>query len=364
MKVKLVAIAKDEAAYIAQWVFHHLHFGFDAIEIHVNRTEDNSTVVLEKIVSQYPDKVSYRNADWVDIAPDCVSRVMQYAVYAEAYQRTKSEGEFTHICFLDIDEFWTPRDFCSSVKSCLESLDKNVSSVSFNWLNVLDEKIAFSSLTNPLKVQPASTVKSIINLKSDVSRVQLHLSEFLDNDHFYGHIMNDGRRFKHSAKERQRLAESEKDVEYPFFILHRMFRTQIEYVSLLYRGNPRGNTPFKMNRPGYIVTALNQKEVMFNGELYAAYLAKYKLFEESLGLIEDLKSAQKNIEARFEDAINRLEEIDTADSVHFDGIKRIFSGVEDSRVKSAIQKLSPTVGVKTQERFLVSRFKKNLKRIF
>ena len=41
-KVKVVAIAKDEGAYIAEWIFHHLYFGFDAIDIYVNRTTDNT----------------------------------------------------------------------------------------------------------------------------------------------------------------------------------------------------------------------------------------------------------------------------------------------------------------------------------
>lgn len=42
MKVKLVAIAKDEAAYLPDWIFHHLYFGFDSIDIYVNNTTDNT----------------------------------------------------------------------------------------------------------------------------------------------------------------------------------------------------------------------------------------------------------------------------------------------------------------------------------
>jgi len=41
-KVKLVAIAKDEAPYIPQWIYHHLSIGIDLIEIHINNTTDNS----------------------------------------------------------------------------------------------------------------------------------------------------------------------------------------------------------------------------------------------------------------------------------------------------------------------------------
>ena len=42
LKIKLVAIAKDEAAYLPEWIFHHLYFGFDAIDIYVNNTTDNT----------------------------------------------------------------------------------------------------------------------------------------------------------------------------------------------------------------------------------------------------------------------------------------------------------------------------------
>ena len=48
-RVKLCAIAKNEGAYIADWVFHHLHFGFDAIEIWVNGTVYPSLRILKRI---------------------------------------------------------------------------------------------------------------------------------------------------------------------------------------------------------------------------------------------------------------------------------------------------------------------------
>ena len=48
VRVKLVAIAKDEAAYIPDWIFHHLHFGFDAIDIYVNNTSDNTQEIANK----------------------------------------------------------------------------------------------------------------------------------------------------------------------------------------------------------------------------------------------------------------------------------------------------------------------------
>jgi len=63
MKIKLVAIAKDEAAYLPEWIYHHLHFGFDEIEVYVNFTTDNSYEVLAAIAKHHP--VRYRNAEYL-----------------------------------------------------------------------------------------------------------------------------------------------------------------------------------------------------------------------------------------------------------------------------------------------------------
>ena len=51
--VRLIAISKDEAAYLPEWIFHHLKVGFDEIQIYVNNTKNNSLDILEKISSKY-----------------------------------------------------------------------------------------------------------------------------------------------------------------------------------------------------------------------------------------------------------------------------------------------------------------------
>ena len=50
---RLVAIAKDEASYIADWIHHHLYFGFDQIHVYVNRTTDNTIAILKEITKRY-----------------------------------------------------------------------------------------------------------------------------------------------------------------------------------------------------------------------------------------------------------------------------------------------------------------------
>lgn len=53
-KVKIIAVAKDVGAYLAEWIHHHLYYGFSNIEIVLNRTADNSIQVLEHISKVYP----------------------------------------------------------------------------------------------------------------------------------------------------------------------------------------------------------------------------------------------------------------------------------------------------------------------
>ena len=63
-KVKLVAIAKDEGAYLVDWIFHHLYFGFYAIDIYVNRTSDNTFEIADKLKSL--EQVRFLDGDALD----------------------------------------------------------------------------------------------------------------------------------------------------------------------------------------------------------------------------------------------------------------------------------------------------------
>lgn len=50
MKILLAAIAKDESAYISNWILHHLNYGFDAVEIYTNGITDSTEKTLDKFV--------------------------------------------------------------------------------------------------------------------------------------------------------------------------------------------------------------------------------------------------------------------------------------------------------------------------
>ena len=128
--MKLCAIARNEGPYLADWVFHHLHFGFEAIEVWVNATEDDSLELLERIGAVHPE-VSGRLAD--ELREDSIARgrIFQLRAYARAARKARRQG-FTHVGFLDLDEYWTPRDFRTPVTDFLPD-DPGANLISFPW---------------------------------------------------------------------------------------------------------------------------------------------------------------------------------------------------------------------------------------
>lgn len=356
-KIKIIAIAKDEAAYLPEWVFHHLYFGFDELEIHLNRCSDNSQAMANVLSELYPN-VKFKSGDWVDYAPQAVGRVMQYAIYAQAYEQTQTETDFTHVMFLDIDEFWWPANASDNIHHCLSQFN-DVATVSFPWLNELGQTERFGHLSQEIDVDRSPTVKSSINIKAKLKSVALHLSEIDDSSPVKGHVLCDGNEFNHSPRERQRLAGKPLVKDLPYFTLHRMYRSADEYLSLLNRGNPRGNTPFKLNRTGFITETTPKAKVIFPKEAFETYVkARDAFFGNSL-IQSELTQAQAFIVSKKDIAIKLLQKgPDHYDKEHFQGIKRIFSGTGNAEVEKALipfKKAPPTVPNKSQIKSVVKR---------
>ena len=64
--VALVAIASNEQAYLSEWIFHHLWFGFDPILVLVNRSDDATEAVLEQI-NILDSRIWIVNVDFLDV---------------------------------------------------------------------------------------------------------------------------------------------------------------------------------------------------------------------------------------------------------------------------------------------------------
>ncbi len=292
MKIKLVAIAKDEAAYLPEWIFHHLHFGFDEIEIYVNFTTDDSQKVLEKIEKNYP--VKYKNAEYL-LAPESDKydhllrekyfkrNKLQSRAYAEALHNARAEG-FTHIMYLDIDEFWTPYCFSKTIKQVLNDLS-DPETLSFHWKNKVRDNKQFSRpFQNKIYYLNKPQLKSVTKIEGQVTIMNSHFSTYIA----YGSN-------KKINPEEKNIADDNKIA----FILHRFQRSEAEYISMLGRGDATyaGTFNLKFTRSGFLGEDIGLS-MTFNTNLIGKYDQKYQKFIKNNKLKKEIENAKEFVLAQ------------------------------------------------------------------
>ena len=118
----LIAIAKNESAYILEWIAHHLAVGFSRIIVIDNESTDGTLELLERIASACPELTVKT------YSPVCLHESPQVTAYTEALKDVETRWTM----FLDIDEFLIPfRDY--SIELFLARVPADVSSVHINW---------------------------------------------------------------------------------------------------------------------------------------------------------------------------------------------------------------------------------------
>ncbi|MDD2464758.1 MAG: glycosyltransferase family 2 protein [Desulfobulbus sp.] len=291
-KVKLVSIAKDEAPYLSDWIFHHLYFGFSKIEIYINRTSDNSIEILDKIQKNYHNVV-YHIADWVDTLPDNSRKNLQHICYMDSI---KNEIQFNYATFLDIDEYWISKNFSTKITEFLDKFkNKDFESIYFEWFNEDSLEKEFSPIQKITRGKVNQLGKSIIRLPYSFNKIRLH-TPIYDNPSTV--LLADGSTFKSQNNEnlQQHVHHSINNLK-DFFILHRMHRSNIEYLSSLYKGNPELNFPIKLNRTG-LGYPDNEKEIIniyFSPENYSRYIEERENFIYKNKLINSIQDAQNQV---------------------------------------------------------------------
>lgn len=297
MKIKLVAIAKDECAYLAEWIFHHFEFGFDAIDIYINGTTDESLNLLKSIRNKYP--INIIEAD--ELLSKAGKR-FQVSAYEDAYYRTSKEN-YTHIFFLDIDEFWTPKNFKTGIKEFIKYLG-NPDVISFEWCVPSDEQNLFRKpFLKSNKYLKNYHVKSLLKITDRLEQINIHNSYIKNGDY----RLADGSKLVSDLKHKYRV--DEKDERGPIkdaFVLHRVTRSPIEYVSLLGRGRPSEALKIKDNRWGHITSTPNEKEFNVCEKRLTEYYLRYNQFLELLDLCEIIGSAREFVLDRYKKVVSRI----------------------------------------------------------
>lgn len=319
---KVVAIAKDEAPYIADWVFHHLRFGFEKIHVYVNRTSDKTRNILDKINDKYP-YVTYEFIDWVDLVPDNqVTKSIQKIAYAHSFYMSKRDCDY--ILYVDVDEYWTPLDFKSTINDCIEELScPDV--ISFEWENLQGEDKAFSTIPRKLYVKGNGHVKSLVSSKAGLKKIRIH-APLLEGGNV--HLLADGTCFKEARKISPQVIDRKDTKSKKYFILHRMFRSEVEYMATLNRGLP-DSEGIKTNRPGFFKQNYRNEVICFPGDEYESYQCERSFFYDRCGIECLVKESQKNFVSKANEFISLLPIYCIRD---FDAVKKIIWGVENKEV--------------------------------
>ncbi len=118
----VVAILKNEAPYLKEWIDYHLLAGVDHFYLYDNESPDNQREVAAPYVKA--GLVDYINAP---------GKVMQCAAYNDAIKRFKFHCRY--MAFIDGDEFIFPRTGGGIVKTVDEifSHDKHAAGLAINW---------------------------------------------------------------------------------------------------------------------------------------------------------------------------------------------------------------------------------------
>jgi len=299
-KIKLVAIAKNEACYLPEWIAHHLYFGFDSIDIYVNNTSDNTENIAAKLKSI--KNVEFHNGDTF-FRPKV--DVPQVEIYKFELNLSK-EQRYTHVMFLDIDEFWTPLNLTSSIHEFIKKFSADI--VCFEWMNRTNEPVPYlPTISESLTGIKGNHIKSLVGTHVMVESVNPHnVLAYKAN-----YQLADGSDFVVDSKNYAKI--NTEQVNTPIkdaLIIHRMYRSQEEYVALLARGRPIQNRKFadivKTNRSGYSPKHISAR-LAFSGEALERYNQNHSFFIEKYNLDCEMAEAKAFVKAKKEEMIALIE---------------------------------------------------------
>ena len=336
--VKLVAIARNEAAYIPAWVFHHFRIGVDLIEIYINNTDDNSLKICRRIKKIYPN-FNFIKADHLLDKSLATGKSFQIAAYNKSLRRSKRKKDnATHLLTLDLDEYLTPANLKHNLKNLLTENNK-ADAISFLWYSddYSKSKAPFQShLRGKTTVYRLNHVKTLARVSKRIKSC-LHHNFLFKGDgpvsNAFGGLYNIQLSDKtntsiHRSKVNMSFLDilNAREVE-PWFILHCIYRSEDEYLASLCRGRQHNNdsSPLKKNRWGLrpypsfnpieLVVAFDKNEVR-------GYKSDYQAFISTCGIRKEIKSARGMIKKR----VKELDDLLKSDPQLLKSFAQIFRG--------------------------------------
>ncbi|GFD94457.1 hypothetical protein KUL156_13240 [Alteromonas sp. KUL156] len=280
MNFKLKGIARDDAAYIAEWTFHHLYFGFDELELLVINSSDSTLTIIQKIAQVFPQ----------------VKIVLQDSLL----HKPNSTFEFARTCNagyslqLNVDEFWVPADFKSSVRELI-----------------------------PHKIEPHA--------------LKLPCFQALENDAFA--ILRQ-RIYLKPVSHQLGIMFERSGCTIPAFILRRNMRSEIEYLASKHDSFSNYRVFLSEHHDGYQRSSSDTLEMEFGEAAHSKYIDAYYGFLTLTGIKPLIKRARLEVFERSQQTIQqimRLSKLIGEDEKCV--LLNLFSGIEDKSLKQALAKL-------------------------
>ena len=282
--IKLVAVAKNEGLYIPSWVHHHFRIGVDYIEIHINDTDDNSIEICKRR-KELDDRFDFIQSDALLEKSIKEGTSFQKNIYNQSLEQIKSQDKnISHILKLDLDEYLTPVNLNSDIKSLIKS-SPSVDVFSFLWYSD-DFNEKSHQIQLPFKdetiIYRMNHVKSMAKISRDLSSCTVHNFKFRsghDPSSQLADLSNTSHQcFNQGMLDRNFLESLNPSQPEHWFILHCMYRSEPEYLASLYRGNKQNNDSnlLKRNRWGRKPCPnFPSKPIIFSPP--ATYLAQYRM---------------------------------------------------------------------------------------
>ncbi|RBW46953.1 hypothetical protein DS885_05450 [Psychromonas sp. B3M02] len=301
----VIAVIKDESAYIHEWVHHYHHFGFNHIYLAVNRTSDRTIEVLDKICSKY-QSVKYFITDWIDKDSDesGINPNMQRLSYSFLANEVFKNKNVTHCLSLDADEFFYPKCFKKNINDFIGSFPEN-EMLSIHWAcqGVDSEEFLPPFANNEYYIRPQ--VKTVISRSAfeKIKKFTVHIPLLCEKNGL--HIDASGLPFvegKHREISQINFSSNQKG-----FILHRMIRSDLEYLALLLRKRPASTLRLKNNRNGIFVKP-GLLKLDIPKETLNVYYESLNAFISTCSLREILNEERSEIKGRAKQILNVSDE--------------------------------------------------------
>jgi hypothetical protein len=326
-KVALLAIACNEAAYLAAFLHHHLALGFGPIVVAVNRSSDGTEAILRR-VAQSDGWVRHLDGDAI------LARVgpaaFQTAAYRAAIDALGGEiGDADHIGALDIDEYWLPLDGSRTVQDYL-ARRPGIELYVFNWLVPDTDASPFCFwLSRPQTGVLQLHVKSIwraAHRREPFNSHSLFARGEVSTELTAGVALDATRCRTETIPERPGAA----------CVLHQMFRSRLEYAATLGRGRPAAGTPFKDNRQGWRPYRGFHAPIRIDGfdSRLDEWRGGYARFVETHGLLPLILAGRAATIERAGATLRRYQALPEDERAPF---RRLFLGLDEGEVEAERQ---------------------------